>query len=190
MKRYIKEIDGKEIIKYSNKIIIIKNGFQIINPTEEMILEDGWTEYNHKDQRVELQLSEQELFDNKKQEIINNIYEYDQSSDVNICYINYQGECFQYWADKTERSVLKSVLNDYILNNIELYRLDLRELNVSIEIKCELLMSLLSKLEIYASKCYNVTTDHLYNITKITTIDELDNYNFKINYPEKLTFNV
>jgi hypothetical protein len=45
MKRYIKEINGKKTIKYANKIVIIKNGFQIINPTEEMILEDGWEEY-------------------------------------------------------------------------------------------------------------------------------------------------
>lgn len=41
MKLYIK--DGK--VKTANRIVIIKDDLQIINPTEEMILEDGWVEY-------------------------------------------------------------------------------------------------------------------------------------------------
>lgn len=38
---YIK--DGK--IKDGSRIIVISNGFQTINPTEEMILADGWKKY-------------------------------------------------------------------------------------------------------------------------------------------------
>lgn len=41
MKRYIK--DG--IIKYANNIIIKHDGMQVINPSEELILADGWVEY-------------------------------------------------------------------------------------------------------------------------------------------------
>lgn len=41
MKRYTK--DG--VIKTRNQIVIRKNGMQIINPTEEMILSYGWVEY-------------------------------------------------------------------------------------------------------------------------------------------------
>ena len=41
MKQYIK--DG--IIKYANNIIVKRDGMQVINPTEEMILADGWVEY-------------------------------------------------------------------------------------------------------------------------------------------------
>ena len=41
MKRYIK--DNK--VKFINEIIICNNGVQVINPTEEMILADGWQEY-------------------------------------------------------------------------------------------------------------------------------------------------
>lgn len=58
MKRYIKIIDGKEVIKTRNQIVVkrtktIKDkdgnekvvNTQIFNPTEELILEDGWIEY-------------------------------------------------------------------------------------------------------------------------------------------------
>ena len=42
MKLYEKIIDGKQHCKPANKIIIIKDGMQTFNPTEEMLLEDGW----------------------------------------------------------------------------------------------------------------------------------------------------
>ena len=41
MKQYKK--DGQ--IKYANQIVIIKDGMQTTNPTEEMILADGWEVY-------------------------------------------------------------------------------------------------------------------------------------------------
>ena len=41
MKQYKK--DGQ--IKYANQIVIIKDGMRTMNPTEEMILADGWEVY-------------------------------------------------------------------------------------------------------------------------------------------------
>lgn len=41
MKLYTKTIDNMLVRKPASKIIIIKDGFQIFNPTEEMIFEDG-----------------------------------------------------------------------------------------------------------------------------------------------------
>ena len=41
MKRYTK--DG--VIRDANKIVITKDGMTTTNPTEEMILADGWVEY-------------------------------------------------------------------------------------------------------------------------------------------------
>lgn len=41
MKQYIK--DNK--VKVRNEIVICKNGVQVINPSEEMILSDGWQEF-------------------------------------------------------------------------------------------------------------------------------------------------
>ena len=41
MKRYIKD----NIVKFRNEIVIYKNDVQVINPSEEMILSDGWHEF-------------------------------------------------------------------------------------------------------------------------------------------------
>lgn len=45
MKQYIKDINGKKVIKTRAQIIIRKDGMSTYNPTEEMCLADGWVEY-------------------------------------------------------------------------------------------------------------------------------------------------
>lgn len=45
MKQYTKQINGKTIVKSRNTIVVLKGDKQIINPTEEQILADGWQEY-------------------------------------------------------------------------------------------------------------------------------------------------
>ena len=45
MKTYIKTIDGRPVIKTRKQIVINRNGMNIYNPTEEMVLKDGWEEY-------------------------------------------------------------------------------------------------------------------------------------------------
>ena len=183
MKRYFKEIDGIITYKLASRIVIIKDGMQIFNPTEEMILEDGWTEYIIPTDEP----TEEERLATAKQYKIEEINNYDCSSEVNECYISYMGQTLSYWANKTERNDLKDALKDCIAIGRNEYRLDLRDLNVSITVSCEQLLQMLSALEVYAIDCYNKTTDHIFNVNAFTTIEEIQNYNYREGYPEKLT---
>lgn len=45
MKLYRKRINGQELVRSRKNIIIKKSGMQIINPSEELILADGWEVY-------------------------------------------------------------------------------------------------------------------------------------------------
>lgn len=45
MKQYSKTINGITYIKNRKQIVIQKDGMNTFNPTEEMILQDGWVEY-------------------------------------------------------------------------------------------------------------------------------------------------
>lgn len=47
---------------------------------------------------------------------------------------------------------------------------------------------MLSELELYALECYNKTQEHLFAIDQFSTVQEVENYNYKIGYPEKLVF--
>ena len=45
MKKYKKIIDGRTVIKPRNKIVVVKDGKQIINPNEATLMADGWEAY-------------------------------------------------------------------------------------------------------------------------------------------------
>jgi hypothetical protein len=58
----------------------------------------------------------------------------------------------------------------------------------SITLSCELLLQMLAVLEVYATECYNKTTDHEFAIKALTTQEEIIEYDHTAGYPEKLTF--
>jgi hypothetical protein len=184
MKRYTKTIDGKQVIKPANKIVINKDGMNIFNPKEEMIFADGWVEY------VTPEPTEDELFRQTLTRKLNEINNYDSSKYVNTCIISCDGVQMNYWANKTERSALKTAVEDCLKVGRESYRLDIRELSLSLQIPCERLLTMLSELEVYAIDCYNKTSDHIFEVKKLSTIEEIEHYDYRQGYPEKLIFEI
>lgn len=45
MKKYRKIIDGRTVTKPRNMIVVVKDDMQIINPSEAILLADGWEAY-------------------------------------------------------------------------------------------------------------------------------------------------
>lgn len=201
MKRYTKEINGKSVIKNRNEIVInLKElitdestgelieevDITIINPSEDVLLENGWVEYV----TLTPELTPEELLSAAKEDKLKQLKEYDESEEVNDCIIKYQYEEFHYWANKSERDALKGAVRDFISLDRETYRLDIRDLGISLNLPCNVLLGMLTRLEAYAADCYNKTTDHEYSIKKLKTIEEVDLYNFRTGYPKKLTFTI
>ena len=104
MKQYEKLIDGKTVIKKRQEIVIRKDDIVTYNPTEEMVLADGWVEYVAPEPQP---IPEEVLAKSRK---IDEINDYDSSKEVNICYIKTPLDTIPYWASKTERSSLKSAV--------------------------------------------------------------------------------
>ena len=186
MKKYQKEIDGKVVKKTLNEIVLSCDGRMIYNPTEEMVLADGWTEYVIQPKEIPMDIRIRITKDRKVREL----YIYDESSDVNDCIIVYQGSELSYWASKTERNDLKNALRDYLSMGRTESRLDLRDKGISITMPCETLLQMMAALEVYAIECYNKTTDHEFAIKDLETLEEVEAYDFKVGYPEKLRFEV
>ena len=59
---------------------------------------------------------------------------------------------------------------------------------VQFTLKLEEAVQMLYLIEIYASACYDNTQRHLANLDKLTTIEEIESYDYKSGYPEKLRF--
>ena len=185
MKRFEKIINGKTVRKVLSKIVIRKDGRVTYNPTEEMVLADGWVEYIAPEPEP---IPEEVLVERAKRIKLDELHKFDESSEVNDCIIVLQGQELHYWANKSERDILKGAVRDYQSVGRTEYRLDLRELGMSLLIPCETLLGMLAQLEVYAADCYNKTTDHEFAIKLMTSIEEVNGYDFKFGYPDKLRF--
>jgi hypothetical protein len=178
MKRYTKTIDGRQVVKPANKIIINKDGMNTFNPTEEMILADGWVEY------VELiyEETEEERLKRTKDRIIERITRYDSSVGVNIFYIGDYG----LWLDKATRVGLKLRFDAELESGKTITTL----WNEGIPFELELVnaIHMLNTIEMYASACYDNTQKHIANVKKLDNIEDIEHYDYRTGYPEKIRF--
>lgn len=176
MKKYKKIIDGITTIKNSNQIIVIKDNMQTINPPEEMILADGWEEY------VEPEPTEYEKLVVARRDKLFEIERYDQSFEVNEFFVN----GVSMWLDKATRAGL--LLRFQAEQASGLIDTTLWYNGISYPLKVNQAISMLYTLELYASECYDNTQKHLSAIKQLTTIEEIEAYDYTVGYPEKLNF--
>lgn len=184
MDRYYKEIEGKKVF-YKKGMPVTYNGMTYINPKEEHILAAGWLKYEEPIPTPKEKTLEEAIAD-KVSQILN----YDSSSYVNRCYIKTKNDTYEYWADKATRSSLKIAVETYANAGNTNYTLDLRDKGVSMSINCNLLIGMIDALEVYAIECYNVTSQHMFAVKALTNVADVENYDFKTNYPEIITFNI
>ena len=178
MKLYEKIIDGKQHCKPANKIVIVKDGMQTINPTEEMLLEDGWVEHIP----VQYEPTEEEILNREKEYKIDEILNYDSSRGVNGFYIDDK----ELWLDKATRVGLKLRFDAELANGQTNTTIWYEGTPFNLELANALQM--LNAIELYASACYDNTQAHIANVNAIEDIETLKNYDYRIGYPEKLRF--
>jgi hypothetical protein len=180
MKTYIKEINGVLTIRHANKIIIINDDMQTINPTHDMIVADGWVEYSEGNVVQTVDKSIEDV----KSEAIERVLAYDSSEEVNCFFVN--GE--KMWLDKSTRASLMmrvdAELEDAKVDTTLWFD------GVAFSINLDYARKMLKRIELYASQCYDNTQRHIANIRKANSIDEVESYIYTNGYPEKLEFNV
>ena len=178
MKLYEKIIDGKQHCKPANKIVIVKDGMQTFNPTEEMLLADGWKVH----EPVPYEPTEEETLNREKERMIERILEYDSSDEVNIFYV---GE-FKMWLDKATRVGLKLRFDAELTSGQENTTLWYEGISFSLPITNAVQM--LNAIELYASACYDNTQKHVANVKALEDLEMVETYDYTTGYPEKLNF--
>lgn len=115
-----------------------------------------------------------------KKEKLEAIFAYDTSSDVNGFMLNGN----KVWLDKGTRVGL--------MNSIQITR-DMGQDTTTmwfdgykLEVRCDMAIMLLSSLEMYALECFNVTAAHKKAVSELTTIEEVEAYDYKTGYPKQL----
>ena len=119
-----------------------------------------------------------------KKEKLAAILAYDISSDVNGFMLNGN----KVWLDKETRVGL--------MNSIQITR-DMGQDTTTLwfdgyklEVRCDMAIMLLSSLEMYAMECFNVTAAHKKAVSELTTIEEVEAYDYKTGYPKQLDINL
>lgn len=174
MKKYVKKIDDKKIYKTRSQIVIIKDGMSTYNPTEEMILADGWEELSN--------IIPEKTVESYRQDKLHEIKIYDESNSVNEFFI--QG--LSVWLDKNTRVGLRLRFESEKVLGYETTTLWYDNNQFTLNLLDAI--SMLYAIEIYASQCYDNTQLHLYNVSKLETIEEIEFYDYTKGYPEKLNF--
>lgn len=119
-----------------------------------------------------------------KMDKIAEITAYDKSPAVNAFYLN--GE--QHWLDFNLRDRV-------FAGNERIAYKGREETSLWLDGKCFVMpiaaaQDLICTIEVYAKDCYNVTATHQAEVNKLTTIEEVETYNYKTGYPEKLNLKV
>lgn len=115
-----------------------------------------------------------------KKEKLAAILAYDTSSDVNGFMLNGN----KVWLDKETRVGLMN--STQITRDLGHDTTTLWFDGYKLEVRCDMAIMLLSSLEMYALECFNVTAAHKKAVSELTTIEEVEAYDYKTGYPKQL----
>ena len=109
---------------------------------------------------------------------------YDTSSSVNGFILN----GLLVWLDKATRVGLMNSTTIAKASGKQTTTLWLGGLKLVVD--CDKAIQLLSALEMYALECFNVTASHKQAVSELTTIEEVEAYDYKSGYPKMLVMSV
>lgn len=119
-----------------------------------------------------------------KADKISEITSYDTSSSVNGFMLN----GLLVWLDKATRVGLMNSTTIAKAAGQKTTTLWLGGLKLVVD--CDKAIQLLSALEMYALECFNVTASHKQAVSELTTIEEVEAYDYKAGYPKMLEMSV
>ncbi|WP_315345197.1 hypothetical protein [Segatella salivae] len=161
---------GDEV--YNGRFIEV-NDRMIITPTPEILLENGYTP-------VDVEPSQEELLAAAKVEKIAEIKEYDNSDAVNSFKLN----SISVWINREDRIGTRRAIELDIASGKTESEIWLN--GFKLVVNSQLALKLLDAVGHYAYSAYNVTQSHIFAVKNLTSINEVEKYDYTKGYPEKL----
>lgn len=174
MKKYFKVIDGETV--YSDGKFLQTESNNIVNPTEEQMLEAGWEVY------VEPELTNAQKLANAKAEKIAQIEAYDSSDAVEQFIINGT----PMWLGHETRQQIRTSADAYEAMGAE----EMTKIFGGVEYAFPIATwrQMLNALEVYAAEALNATERHKNIVTAMTRRKDVEDYDYTVGYPQKLSF--
>ena len=154
---------------YNGNYIIV-NGNTIINPTQETLFANGY-------ERIEVPENKlQKVIDAKVAEIL----AYNDSNAVN----EFTLDGVPTWVELEKRLPIH---RDIVLDIEKGKEESTIWLNGhKIVLNSQLALKLINAIESYAYEAHNVTQTHLFNVRGLKSVEEVEKYDYTVNYPQKL----
>lgn len=109
---------------------------------------------------------------------------YDVSDTVNGFLLNGQ----HAWLSKNDRASLRSLVQIEKESGMTTTTLWYEE--QSFQLPVDDALAMLSALELYASQCYNKTAEHLTAVSALTSVADIEAYDYTAGYPAQLSFTI
>lgn len=171
---YYKVIDNENVFFTGN--VLHTDEANIINPTEEQMLEAGWMVYE------EPEPSNAEKLAAAKAEKIIQIETYDSSDAVEQFTIN----DVPMWLGHELRQQIRTGADAY---NAMGYETMTKVFNgAEFTFPITVWIQMLNALEVYAAEALNTTERHKNNVMQLNNIQEVIDYDYTTGYPLKLVF--
>ena len=181
MKKYYNETTNEWYIEGQSVTRSINGGLFSGIPTEEQLVEWGYEEWV---EPTPPEPTEEELLEGAKSEKLMELEAYDNSDAVNSFTIGGQ----QMWLTREERKELESQINAH--KKKERSNMTRWFGGKDYTFPIAVWERMLDDLLIYAGDALNVTEGHKAAINALATVEEVEGYDFKVGYPEKIAFNV
>lgn len=134
---------------------------------------------------MEMTPTPERTIDDAKSNMIALIDAYDSSENVNGFTVN---STVSGWLTAAERSNYKSSIDAAKLLDIETLSFYIGDLLVSVS--TTLAEQMLAQVQLYADQCFIVAKQHKAAVKALTSIEEIDAYDYTSGYPAKLNFDL
>lgn len=155
---------------YNGSYIITNDNTTILNPTEKILIENGYIK----------EVIEEDTLERAIALKVEEIKVYDNSDNVNSFLLN----GVVVWINREDRIGTRRAIELDIEAGNEVSEIWLQ--GMRLQVNSQLALKLLDKVEHYAFTAYNITQRHIYNVRQLTTIEEVNAYDYTQGYPKKL----
>ena len=151
-------------------------------PSVEQLTDWGFEEW------IEPEPTPAELLERAKASKIAELEAYDDSDAVNSFDVTIGGQTMSLWIDRETRADYRSSIEAAEL----LGRTEVKPVFAGQEVTLSVQMAkmALAQVQLYANQCYGVTERHKAAVNALETVEEVEGYEYKTGYPERLVFDV
>lgn len=172
--KFYREVNGE--IEFFTGNVLNYEGHSILSPTEEQMIEAGWSVY------TEPEPSDAEKLAAAKAEKLAQIESYDSSDAVEQFTVN----DISMWLGHELRQQIRTSADAYEALGYETMTKIFNGMEFTFHIT--VWRQMLNALEVYAAEVLNTTERHKATVSAMTRRKDVEDYDYTTGYPEKLIF--